>query len=238
MIMQKAFIFILGAFMLTCCAESVETAPPPPSLPDKVDHILYASSTLEKGIDEIEALLGVRPVRGGRHPQYGTHNAILSLGESVYLEVIAPDPELEAPEQGRLINLADEASVLLTWVLRAENIETVAAKAASGGLEVGEVQSGKREKPDGSVLQWKLSDPYARSFDGAVPFLIAWGETPHPAAAAPSAGRLIGLRIEHPNADVVRNALLALDVEMDVSEGDAYRLIALIETKSGVVELK
>jgi Glyoxalase-like domain len=53
-----------------------------------IDHIVFGCSDLERGMDEIEQLLGIRPVPGGRHIQFGTHNALLSLGPATYLEVI------------------------------------------------------------------------------------------------------------------------------------------------------
>ncbi len=57
-----------------------------------LDHILYAVPDLQKGIDDFEKLTGVRPVYGGKHLNLGTHNALVSLGEEVYFELIAPDP--------------------------------------------------------------------------------------------------------------------------------------------------
>ena len=188
--------------------------------------------------NEIEALLGVRPMPGGRHPDYGSHNALLSLGEGTYLEVIAPDPEQEVPERGVVFGMQHlEASRLRTWVSPTQDIERLVARARSRGLHLGEVSSGGRVKPDGTFLSWKISDPYADRFGGAVPFLIDWGETPHPSTVAPSAGRLLDLRIEHPQPDDVRAALSNLGLDLEVEQAPAYRLVARIQTARGEIEL-
>ena len=210
-----------------------------PAVPEGVDHLLYAVSDLETGRDEIEHLLGVRPVLGGRHPQYGTHNALLSLGPETYLEVIAPDPGLAVPERGALFEMDGSAtSRLATWVLRSESIDEAVSRGSTAGVGLGPVESGGRENPDGTLLTWKLSDPYAMPLGGAVPFLISWGATPHPAAAAPRVGVLVGLRIEHPQPELVYHALSALGVEMDVRGGTEFQLIARVRTARKEVDLR
>ena len=125
-------------------------------------------------------------------------------------------------------------SHLRTWVLRAEKIDDVANAARSAGVAIGSVQSGGRENPDGSKLQWQLTDPYALPMDGTIPFLISWGKTPHPAGAVPHAGNLLSLAIEHPEAERVREQLAVLDANLDVVTAERCKLIARIQTASGV----
>ncbi|HKK28446.1 MAG TPA: VOC family protein [Gemmatimonadota bacterium] len=209
-----------------------------PPRPPAVDHLIYGVPDLEGGRDRIEELLGVRPVPGGRHPDYGTRNALLGLGPETYLEVMAPDPDLPRPERGVLFGLDErETPGFVTWALRGEAIEERAAVAAAHGLALGPVEAGSREKPDGTVLTWKLTDPRALPLGGVVPFLIAWGETPHPAGTVPGAGELVGLRLEHPDPDAVRGGLAALGVEAPVTAGRRARIVATIRTPDGDVEI-
>jgi hypothetical protein len=209
------------------------------TLPDAVDHLLFAASTLEEGIREIERLLGVRPLGGGRHPALGTHNALVALGAGTYLEIIAPDPSLPPPPRGRLFEPgALPRPALVTWVLRDEHIESTVSRARERGLRLGEVSSGHRQTPDGKTLSWQVSDPYAMPLDGAVPFVIAWGDTPHPSGVAPEAGNLIDLQIRHPEPTAVANALACLGVDAPVMAAERFELIATIRTRTGEVRVR
>jgi hypothetical protein len=208
------------------------------NFPPGIDHLIFTAATLEQGMDEIEKRLGVRPVPGGRHPDFGTHNALLSLGNSTYLEVMAPDPHLQAPAKGVLFqNVYQRPPGLTTWVYRFSNLQEKIFNVKSSELEIGDVLPGNRQKPDGTVLSWQLTDPYAFPLQGAIPFLIDWGTTLHPATTTPEAGVFQKLRIEHPNPDRVKAALMALDIQMDVAWAPEYRLVATIITDLGEVLL-
>ncbi len=132
-----------------------------------------------EGIDALEGLLGVRAAVGGRHPAWGTQNALLSLGPQVYLEVMAPD---EAPIDGgkpRPFGLDTlKAPRLVTWAVRADNLNRVIKVADGRQVDLGEVREGRRQRPDGVLLQREMTDLTKGSMAGAFRS-ISIGASPH-----------------------------------------------------------
>lgn len=104
----------------------------------ELDHLMWGAPTLEAGMAEAERLFGVVPAPGGVHPGVGTQNALLSLGERHYLEIIAPDPnqDLAGTFGERIAGL--ESCGLITWAAAVSGLAAVAERAA--GMEPHEVR--------------------------------------------------------------------------------------------------
>jgi hypothetical protein len=212
---------------------------------DKVDHLVYLTTDLDAAVDELERTLGVRASAGGRHPRWGTRNALISLGTATYLEILAPDPD-RAPEPDRpnpdmptIFGLDRlEGPRLATWAAKEDELDARVAAAIRRGVELGEIFPVSRERPDGVVLSWRLTDPEVVLGDGIVPFLIDWGASEHPAMGAPRGCTLVGLRAEHPDPALIRGMLESLGLALDVKRGSKSALIASIQTPIGEVELR
>jgi len=206
---------------------------------DKVDHLVYLTTDLDAAVDEMEKVLGVRPSAGGRHPRWGTRNALISLGAVTYLEILAPDPDRPNPDMPTIFGLDRlEGPRLVTWAAKAGDLDTRVEAAARGGVELGEIFPGSRERPDGTVLSWRLTDPEVVLGGGLVPFLIDWGVSRHPVIGAPRGCTLLGLRAEHPDPARIREMLEALGLDLEVKHGSESGLIATIRTPIGEVELR
>jgi hypothetical protein len=202
-----------------------------------VDHLVYAAHDLAEAIEEIGNRLGIRPAAGGTHAGGLTHNALLSLGEGSYLEVIAPVPGKGGAE-GLPFGLSGlVAPRLVTWALAVEDIESRVEAARARGYDPGAIIPGGRDLPDGGRLEWRLAITPQPSGGGPVPFLIQWTSEPHPSRTSPQGCRLVRLRGEHPQAEGIRETLEALGVDLTVAAGREPRLIATLETPRGEVEL-
>jgi hypothetical protein len=205
----------------------------------QIDHLIVAAPDLDEGMARAEELLGVEVAPGGQHPGFGTCNALVSLGKGRYLEIVGPDPDQPEPEGARLFGVDElEAPRLVTWVAKGRGLESLVRCAGGYASGLGSVQSGGRKQPDGTVLAWKVTDPFMPREGGVVPFFIDWGETPHPSATAPVGCELVDLRAEHPDVGRVRDILNGLGLDLQVEPGPTPALIATIRTPRGTVELR
>jgi hypothetical protein len=193
-----------------------------------IDHLVYACPDLTAAVDEIARLTGVRPEYGGQHTGLGTHNALLSLGDRTYLEVIAPDPA--QPAAGTLPFGLDDltAPALRAWAAAPEDLDKATRGARSEGFDYGDVVAGHRRTPGNGELSWRMTNYPHNGAVGVVPFLIDWGRSRHPAQTAPSGLLLTEFRILAPNPDEVFRQLHAASIDLPVDHADAPALRAVL----------
>ena len=174
-----------------------------------IDHLVITAPTLASGADWVAHALGVAPGSGGAHPRMATHNLLLRLGETTFLEVLAPDPAAAHPPRPRWFALddlgPDDVPRLAAWVARTDDLRACPDDllALVGPIET--MTRGTREwlitiPPDGGL-----------PLGGALPMLIEWQSPRAPAGAGlPESGcELAGLGLRHPQGARL-NELLAL----------------------------
>jgi len=201
-------------------------------VPPLLDHILLGCSGLDSGIDFVAQNTGVRAAFGGVHPGRGTRNALLSLGERRYLEVIAPDPKQDrvdpfAQEQvERLKRLASPH--LIGWAAHPGDLEKFAVRLREGNVAFDGPRPGSRQRPDGKLLRWKtlnLKDDKG----GLLPFFIEWGaDSLHPSADAPKGCTLTHFGAATPKPDQLNKISNLLQLDMPVLPDDKTELQAVI----------
>jgi hypothetical protein len=205
----------------------------------RIDHLVYATPDLEATVDQLGLKLGVQPTPGGQHPDWGTRNALISLGRETYLEVIGPDPGQPPPQRARPFGIDDlHEPRLATWAVKGTDLERVVIEAKHHGVNLGNVLSGSRTRPDGMLLSWKLTDFYQPQANGVIPFFIDWGKTSHPAWTLPQSCSLLELQAEHPDAERVQKMLDGLGVILQVVEGPSPSLLATIKAPRGTIVLR
>jgi hypothetical protein len=200
---------------------------------------VYGVEDLAAGVEELAERLGIRPAPGGRHVGRGTHNALLGLGGGAYLEVIAIDPT-QPPSPEPVAFALDRVRLpgLVGWASRTADIDGLAEAVRALGFDPGEVRSMTRRRPDGHLLEWRLSRQAPDPARLVIPFLIDWGASPHPSESAPSGVRLVELRVEHPDPAAVRAELDALGTAVPVGAAARPALVAALDTPRGRVVLR
>lgn len=132
----------------------------------------------------IQVLSGhkLNALAGGRHPGWGTRNALSYFGLT-YIEflAIADDAELLAAAETFLLSrdasrLLPDNEALYRVALRSDDIARTHAQLQEQGLRVSPIVNGQRNDPQGNVISWRIF-----TIDGdieglAYPFVLQWGE--------------------------------------------------------------
>ena len=172
----------------------------------------------------------------------GTHNCLLKLGDTVFLEVLCVDPDAPVPDRPRWFQLDEEESVeaprLATWVVRTTDIKSA--------LVASPVVSGYVTPMSRGDLNWYITLPRngGLPLQGVAPTIIQWEQQAgHPAGRLAESGcSLLKLEGFHPRAEKVQAMLDAIGFIGDFSvsplpAGVAPYLVAHIQTPAGPRQL-
>src|ERR1043165_5781756 len=153
------------------------------SPPAHIDHILLGIDDLDRGVKQFEETTGVKPVYGGKHPR-GTHNALVSLGDGMYVEIIAVQKGATPPDD--FAELAQLHTLTpIGWAVSSQDSAQLRGRLEAAGLIVIEAAAGSRTTPAGKTLSWETFG-LKENFEEA-PFFIVWSaQTAHPSTTSPT----------------------------------------------------
>lgn len=182
----------------------------------ELDHIVIAAANREQGEEFISTKLGVQPSPGGSHPNQGTHNSLLELGQKQYLEIIAINPKSKKPDHPRWFNLdspllqkqIENQPQIITWVARTDNMEEALSQAT--------YHPGIPHTASRGSLHWTFtfSEDGTLIQNGLLPHLIEWNTTDHPSSILPESDiKLSRITAFHPSPSMIRKHLKSLGLQ-------------------------
>lgn len=205
-------------------------------VPSVLDHVLLGCDDLDKGISFVENHLGVRAPFGGVHPGRGSRNALLSLGERRYLEIIAPDPaQPRSADYRGLYRIASPR--LIGWAAHVDDIEELTRQLGKAGIAFDPPKPGERKRPTGQTLRWKaltLHDDRG----GLLPFFIEWSkDSPHPSTDAPGGCRLERFQLAATQPDELKRVTSELHLDVAVVSAPQPALRAVFKGPKGSLSM-
>jgi hypothetical protein len=124
-----------------------------------IDHVVIAVPDLDEAARELERRVGVAATGGGRHPALGTQNRLAWLGDT-YVELVSIADRRLA--EGSWLGVPTIAALergggLVTWAVATNAIDVDVAVLRSMGARLGDPMAGERQRPDGSMVRWRLA---------------------------------------------------------------------------------
>jgi len=202
-----------------------------------LDHILWGAPDLGAAETLFAGLSGIWPGPGGVHDGFGTRNRLLSLGDGLFFELIAPDPaqSLVGNRGGRLARLS--APGLIAASVRSNDLPGLREAAQRIGLPTeGPIAMG-RTRADGVRLTWEILHFGSGQDADMIPFAIDWKSSPHPSASSRGGITLESLTALHPEEERLAGIYEALGIRIDVRRADRAGFQAVLATPKGPLHL-
>ncbi|MFB6296963.1 MAG: VOC family protein [Salinirussus sp.] len=133
-----------------------------------LDHVLFAWPDHEEMLAACEAV-GLDPTFGGVHDGGETQNSLVAFPDGSYLEFMTPtDP---GSEPDRWAGIVDNWRGPEHWCVRAD-VRELLTRAIAAGAPVDGPHPGRRERPDGTRVEWLTGRYGPPEIRGVLPFAI------------------------------------------------------------------
>ncbi len=184
-----------------------------------IDHLVIGAAELDKATRQIESFIKAEFLAGGKHPLMATHNRVIKLQNSLYMEIIAADPSFLSPQnpkrKNRWFSLDSNATQKrlsrapqpLCWVIAVNDIEKTLMHC---GYNPGRIIGMTRDN-----FSWKItvSENGDLPESGVLPIFIEWPNGKHPTKTMPKSNiSLEKLTLFHPHPSGIKHILSKLNI--------------------------
>lgn len=209
----------------------------------KLDHLTVIAPTLAEGVEHVRDCLDLDVPFGSRHDYMGTHNHRLQLGNSVYLEIVALDPDGRSPARSRWFGMDDQRKIrsdwdsgrrLRGWVVNTEHMDAI---CSSHGAIFGDKVDLPTADP---TFAFSIPKDGSLPLDGAAPSMIDHrGDASYVASIPDLGARLQAFVLRHPDPTGIEALYLELAIRHApaVMAGPELRYQATIATPTGLKKL-
>ena len=200
-----------------------------------MDHLVYCVPDLEEAMAFFRDQHGIHPVIGGKHLKKGTQNALFSLGNQCYLEILAIDESNTSIDTDRWMGIDHLTSPKLTrWSLKSDDLRHDTSIVNAYKPEMGAIEEGQRQTTSGKTLRWDMILPLSYPEVELIPFMVDWSSSEtHPNDSLSDTSQLIGLSLGHPDPETVQKYLNELGINLEVVPSDKATITASIKGPKG-----
>lgn len=207
-----------------------------------LDHVVLGIDDLDKGIEALEQLTGVRATFEGRDARLGTQSAVIGLGENAFLEIMAPDPKADPalvdPEfKSKFLDRLEgfEALTPFLWAIGTSNLERSRWYARRAGTYTSDINSGARKRSWGRSTEWSWAH-VTRPYTYVMPIFVQWNaDAKPPQERAPEGCRLVQLTLYTRLFKTVHLLLAAMQLDVEPAAAETESIDVALECPEGEV---
>ena len=189
-----------------------------------IDHLVIGAAELDKATKQIQDFIKAKFLAGGKHPLMATHNRLIKLQKSIYMEIIAADPSASLPRsptrKNRWFSLDSNATRKrlsyapqpLCWVVSVNDIEKTSMHCGYNPGKIVEMTRGN--------FSWKItiSENGDLPESGVLPIFIEWPKGQHPTKTMPESNMFMEkLTLSHPHPSEIKRILSKLNINGPIS---------------------
>lgn len=145
-----------------------------------LDHIVINSTNTNDIITHSGMNVAFKAVKGGEHDDWGTYNYLSHFSNNSYLELLGVNDYNKAEEstnpliQHLLYMQKQGKTGPFQFALRTKQLDSYVTHFNKEGIPYKGPFSAQREKPDGTIIKWRMLFPVYDFKRETMPFLIEW----------------------------------------------------------------